>query len=213
MGTRSSRVPETASQRGIRVAFDENVPAVLAKVFIALAKESPIRGASKGIIWERAADYAPGRKKGERRDDVPWLDKFAAAGGHAVISGDVNMRRRNHEKLALYHHGFVVVFFEAQWSNWNFFHRTGLMLHWWGDIISKIRTAAPGTFWVVPCSYPREAPELRNMSLGLARLLKDAPKPKTEKRKRGGTPRRRPSDERQHGFIDKLDGGRRDKNN
>ena len=101
MGKRSSRLRNAATDGGIKVAFDEHVPPAIAKVFIALAKENPIRRVSKGIVWERAVDYvASKRPKGTRRNDVPWLDNFAAAGGRAIISGHVNMRRKPHERSA-----------------------------------------------------------------------------------------------------------------
>ena len=84
---------------------------MIAKVFIALARESPrIRSIANGFVWERAANHSLGRERGTRRTDVPWIDRFAASGCRAIISGDVNMRHRTHEKLALYHHGFVVIF-------------------------------------------------------------------------------------------------------
>jgi hypothetical protein len=158
----------------------------MAKVFLALLKERTVRRISEGLSFHLAADYAP--KVSDRdyikKSDIPWLDRFAAAGGHAVISGDVKMRHKPHEKLALYSHGFVVVFFEPQWSNWKFCRKSALMLHWWEEITTKIRSADKGTFWVVPCDWPPKGGELRNASLGLAQLLADRPTKKLEKRKR-----------------------------
>ncbi len=195
----------------MKIAFDEHVPPVIAKVFIALAKESSIQRVSKGLEWERAADYAPKKTDEDytKNSDVPWLDRFAAAGGRAIISGDVKMRSKPHEKLALHQHGFVVIFFEPQWAQWGFFHKTGLMLHWWGEIISKIRTADRGTFWVVPCSWPRHDAALRNASLGLAKLLKDAPGRKgagRQKRKRAALRPKGSGDVRQSAFLEALEG-------
>jgi hypothetical protein len=155
----------------LKVAFDQHVPAALAKVFITLAKERAIRRVSEGLVFEEASNYAPsvGDRDYIRRNDVPWLDRFAAAGGHAVISGDVKMRKRAHERLALYHHKFVVVFFEPQWGAWNFFRKSALMLHWWEEITHKIKNAEKGTFWVVPSAWPGTPGQLRNVSLGLGK--------------------------------------------
>jgi hypothetical protein len=144
---------------------------------------------------------------------VPWLDRFAAAGGHAVISGDVKMRHKPHEKLALYQHGFVVIFFEEQWAHWSSLRRSALMLHWWEEIAAKITTAAPGTFWVVPCSWPAKGGELRNASLGLAQLLKDSPHGEKALRKarKPSAPRTKPSEDvRQEAFLDKFNGMKND---
>jgi hypothetical protein len=161
----------------LKVAFDEHVPPALAKVFIALAKERPIQKISGDLTLERAGDYAPKPKDGDyiRNSDVPWLDRFAETGGHAIISGDVRMRRRPHERLALYQHGLIVVFFEGQWGSWNFFRKTALMVHWWPEICQKIKGAEKGTFWVVPSAWPPKGGDLLNVSLGLAQLLRDKP--------------------------------------
>jgi hypothetical protein len=128
-------------------------------------------------VFEKAADYAPvsGDRDLVKNSDVPWLDRFAAAGGHAIISGDVKMRERAHERLALYHHGFVVIFFAPQWAQWNFFRKSSLMLHWWETIVHKIKTAENGTFWSVPKTWPDTPGQLTNVSIGLAKLLKDNP--------------------------------------
>ena len=190
------------------------MPPVIAKAFLALANESPIRRIAKDFIWERATDYAPKSSDRDyvRKSDVPWLDRFAAAGGRAIISGDVKMRHNPHEKLALYQHGFVVVFFEKQWAQWDFFQKSALMLHWWKVIIDKIKSAPNGTFWVVPCNYPKgnEQANLRNASLGLAKLLRDVPERANRppaSRPRSGR-RQRMADERQSAFLATFDGAK-----
>ena len=177
-----------------------------------------MKAVSKGLILELAKQYEPALTDGDyiKRSDVPWLDRFAAEGDHAIISGDVKMRTKHHEKLALYENGFVTIFFERKWNDWNFFRKSALMLHWWEEISTKIKTADRGTFWVVPCTWPaRGQAELRNVSLGLAQLLKDNPNKKAALRK----PRTqiakqlaKPSDQRQSTLLDgsgaiKLRGG------
>jgi hypothetical protein len=74
-----------------------------------------------GLVLEKASNYAPKLTDADyiRKSDVPWLDRFAKAGGHAVISGDVKMRIGDHERLCFYQHGFVAIFFEQQWNNWS----------------------------------------------------------------------------------------------
>jgi hypothetical protein len=185
----------------------------MARAFLAFIKERAIQRVSRGLIFELAADHAPKATDADHipKSDVPWLDRFAAAGGHAVISGDVKMRRKTHEKLALYNHGFVVIFFEPQWAGWNSFRKSALMLHWWEEITNKIKTADEGTFWVVPCAWPTSVGQLRNASLGLAKLLKDAPGKRKERPKRKRFPNQKPGREnRQSTFVDKLAESRRD---
>lgn len=139
------------------------------------AKVPAIRRVSKGLILVKAGDYEPKKTDHDyvKGNDAPWLDRFAADGGHAVISGDTKMAQRLHEKLCLYEHGFVTVFFEPQWNGWNFFRKTALLLHWWEEVATKIKVAEKGTFWAVPAAWPTKGGELRNTSLGLAKLLKD----------------------------------------
>ena len=193
----------------MKVAFDQHVPISIAKTFIAIAKERAIQRISKGLIWEKAEDYAPKTTDRDyvRKSDVPWLDRFAAAGGHAVISGDVSMRAKSHEMLALYQHGFVTIFFETPWGNWASTKKSALMLHWWEEISTKIKAADRGTFWIVPCSYPQKDGQLRNVSLGLAQFLRDAPhrgiKPVMPERPVVERPPK-PQDDRQFELLDKL---------
>lgn len=162
----------------MKVAFDENVPPLIAKVFLALVDTKQLRRKYKDITLHLAKDFAPKTSDRDyiKNSDVPWLDRFAASGGRAVISGDVQMRTKHHEKLALYQNGFVTIFFERQCGQWNFYHRSALMLYWWEEIMEKIYSADRGTFWVIPASWPeREKKQLRNVSIGLAKLLKDNP--------------------------------------
>lgn len=197
----------------MKVAFDEHVPIAVAKVFLSLAQERPLRRSSGDLTFHLARDYAPRITDADyiRKSDVPWVDRFAAAGGRAIISGDVKMRGKVHERLALYQHGFVVIFFERQWGEWNFFHKSGLIMHWWEEIVQKIRSAERSTFWVVPCEWPRRDGELRNVSLGLAQMLKDNPSrsKKVRARRRSAVPKER-GDERQAAFLEMLDAEQKD---
>jgi hypothetical protein len=97
--------------------------------------------------------------------------------------------------------------FELPWSRFSSLRRSALMLHWWEEIATKLTTAAPGTFWVVPCAWPAQGGELRNASLGLAKLLKDLPTPKKKKRALQKRESARPTparDGRQEAFLDRL---------
>ena len=151
----------------------------MAKVFLNLVQHKRVAKTIKGLTFEQATDYAPQRGDADyqKGSDVGWLNRYAAAGGHAIISGDVNMRQNAHERFALYENGFVVVFFESQWGGWDVFHQSALMLHWWEIIVDKVRRADKGTFWVVPSAWPIKGGESKNVSFGLAALLKDAPRP------------------------------------
>ena len=181
----------------------------MAKLFLGLIREKRVAKTIRGLTFEKAADYAPKAEDGDyvKGSDVPWLNRFAVAGGHAIISGDVKMRQKAHERFALYENGFVVLFFETHWGEWNFFQKSALMLHWWEIMVDKIRHADKGTFWVVPCNWPVKGGKLRNVSFGLAQLLKDNPTRATSPRKHrlAASLNDKNADERQQGFMDTLD--------
>lgn len=195
----------------MKVAFDHHVPPAVAKVFLALANERAVKAVSFDLILERSEKYEPKITDGDyiKGSDAPWLDRFAAAGGRAVISGDVKMRVRHHEKLALYQNGFVTIFFQRKWNQWNFFRKSALLLHWWEEIVIKMRTADKGTFWEVPCAWPPKGEaELMNVSFGLAKLLQDNParrSPRATPRNRVAKRPAKPADPRQDGFLDDFD--------
>jgi len=48
------------------------------------------------------------------KNDVPWIRRFAHAGGRIIISGNTNMRNVPHERLALIENGMIVIFFESR---------------------------------------------------------------------------------------------------
>ena len=139
----------------MKVAFDENMPRALVRVFQILSKERKFQNLSAGLDIRSAADYTPeeGQPDHSYRNDAPWISRFAADGGRVIISGDTAMKSRPHERLALVELGMVTIFFESQWSQWKFFKKCSLLLHWWPEIIKTIGKAQPGTFWHIPSHW------------------------------------------------------------
>jgi len=139
----------------LKVAFDENMPIVLVRVFQTFAGEKRFRLLSGNLVVESARDYVPkpGEKGHGERSDTPWIEKFAAAGGRVIVSGNTKMRQVPHERLALVQAGMIVFFFEARWSQWGFFRKCALLLHWWPVVVKKLKSAKPKEFWCVPCSW------------------------------------------------------------
>jgi hypothetical protein len=157
----------------LKVAFDENIPPAMARVFQILATEKQFQWLIAGLVIERAKDYTP--KKGDpdylKNDDVPWIKRFSAAGGKIIISGNTKMKTRPHERMALVQEGMVTIFFESQWSNWKFHRKCALLLHWWPHVVKTVKTAKPGTFWHVPCDW-KEDGKLRAVSNEDGKLTK-----------------------------------------
>lgn len=157
----------------MKVVFDQNVPIGLVRVLQNFASEHQFRKISGDFTIKAAADYTPKRGDDDYRpkDDVPWLKRFADDGGKVVISGDVRMKTRPHERLALIEHGFIVIFFEAQWSDWKFWRKCALLIHWWPVIAAKIRRSRKAAFYHVPCNWV-DGGELRWVSNKDPKLLK-----------------------------------------
>ena len=157
----------------MKVVFDQNVPIGLVRVLQTFAKEHQFRKISGNFEIKAAVDYTPmpGDDDYRPNNDVPWLKRFADDGGKVVVSGDTNMKNRAHERLALIEGGFVVIFFEPQWSNWKFWRKCALLIHWWPVIAAKIRRAKKASFYHVPCHWVEDG-KLRWVSNRDPRLLK-----------------------------------------
>jgi hypothetical protein len=157
----------------LKIAFDENVPHAMVRVFQTFANEYQLKKLSGNFEVKSARDYTPQRGDPDYapNNDAPWLKRFAADGGKVVISGDTNMKYVPHERLALIECGFIVIFFESQWSNWKFFRKCALLLHWWPQVATKARRAKPGSFWHIPCTWSEKG-RLRKVSNEDPRKLK-----------------------------------------
>jgi len=157
----------------LKVAFDENIPPAMARVFQILADEKQFQSLTAGLIIKKAKDYTP--KKGDqdyiKDNDVPWIRRFAADGGKIIISGNTKMKIRPHERKALMQEGMVTVFFESQWSNWKFHRKCALLLNWWPRVVKTVKTSKPGTFWHIPCDWKKDG-KLRAVSNEDAKLTK-----------------------------------------
>lgn len=148
----------------------------MVKVLQEFASDRQLLKLSANLKIEKAQDYYPniGDVDFLRRNDAPWIQRFAKAGGKVVISGNTKMRSVPHERLALVREGMVVIFFENAWNNWDFFAKCSLLLHWWPTIIKKLKTAKPGSFWRIPGTWPPKGKcnllEISNKDLRLLKI-------------------------------------------
>lgn len=141
----------------MKIAFDENTPAAMVRLFQGFQQERSLRDLATGITIGRAQDYYPTPDDPDfvSRSDAPWIRRFAAEGGRAVISADAAMRRKPHERLALVEAQLVVIFFSSAWSGWKFCRKCSLLIHWWPTILTVAKKGKPG-FYSVPTAWPEE---------------------------------------------------------
>ncbi|MER8382335.1 hypothetical protein [Mesorhizobium sp. M1403] len=158
----------------MKVAFDENMPAAMVRVFQLFHKERSLKHIVQGVVIESAKDYTPRLGDGDYqpKNDVPWVKRYAASGGTVIVSGDTKMATVPHERLALVQEGMIVIFFAPKWGQWPFCRKAALLLHWWPTILKHSKKAKPG-FFAVPCAWPDDGKgKLRTISTGEAKLVK-----------------------------------------
>ncbi len=131
----------------------------MATVFQSLASHRGIRKLSSGLVIENAKDYAPRPDDHDyiRRNDAPWIKRFASAGGEAIISGDQKMRSDPAEREALVQTGMVVFFFDPAWNNFKFCDKCAMLLHWWPQTLGIAETAPKPSFWRIPATWNADA--------------------------------------------------------
>lgn len=148
----------------MKVAFDEHIPNDVAKALKALSGDERLLR----VTVYSARKYAPPKAQ----SDVPWLQRFARAGGKVIISGDAKMRGKLHEQRALSDAGFIVFFLARQWNQMRCHEKCAMIIRWWPHILEKMRSASPGEFFELPHSWTLEVmrevtppPEIRGCLL------------------------------------------------
>ena len=177
----------------MKIAFDENMPATLVRVFQALAKEHGFRRHFMNVEIVSSKDYSPslGDPDFVSKSDVPWLVRYKRDGGRIVVSGDTKMPDVPQELRAIVDGGLVAFFFPNQWNKWKFPRKSALILVWLERIIEEARASRPGSLYRIPHNWSPDAAFLRINEPTPLRLLerehhvrpkKAIPKP-TQKRK------------------------------
>jgi hypothetical protein len=96
----------------VKIAFDENMPMAMVRFFENFATERQLRKLTGNFDIESAKKYTPELSDDDyvAKNDVPWIRRFAKAGGRVIISGNTRMREVPHERLALIECGMVTIF-------------------------------------------------------------------------------------------------------
>lgn len=126
----------------LKVALDEHVPNDVARALKALSGDDRLLRVQ--IISARK--YAVPSAS----SDVPWLQRFAKAGGRVIVSGDFRMRSKLHEQRALCEAGFIVFFMARAWNQMRCHEKCAMLIRWWPHILDRIAAATPGQFFELP---------------------------------------------------------------
>jgi PIN like domain len=191
----------------LKIAFDENVPIAMVKVFQTFANERQLRRKIGTFEITRATQYTPKPAEDDfrKKNDAPWIKRFAAAGGKVIVSGDTEMRYVPHERLALIQAGMLVFFFDGKWSQWDFFRKCSLLIHHWPAIAARIKRGKAPAFWHVPLSWNEKA-KLRKVSTDDPKKLKleRKAKPQRPARKSPATKKVQPPAAREPTLLDLM---------
>ncbi len=143
----------------MKVAFDENIPMAMVRVFQSFSKEHQILRLIPGLEVAYAKDYAPARTDKDyiKKSDVPWIKRFSQAGGKVIISGNTRMMSVEAERLALVEEGMIVFFPDGSWNGLRFFDKCALLLRWWPQLAEIAKTASAPSFWRIPATWKSEA--------------------------------------------------------
>jgi PIN like domain len=154
----------------------------MVKVFQTFASERQLKRKTGTFEITSAVHFTP--KPGDndylKKNDVPWIKRFAAAGGKVIISGNTEMRYVPHERLALIQAGMLVFFFDGKWNQWNFFRKCSLLIHHWPAIATRIKRGKAPAFWHIPLSWHEKA-KLRKVSTDDPKKLKIERKAKPQR--------------------------------
>jgi hypothetical protein len=156
----------------VKIAFDENIPRGMVRVFQTLSAESHVLG----VTVVSASDFKPPGEAG----DEHWVRRFAADGGRMLISGDERMRTVPQERAALSTHRIITFFFDSRWNKSNGFVKCAMLLNWWPRIIEIAASSRPGQCWQIPFQWNWTA--MRDVTPGDMR-----PQPRRSRRVRGSS--------------------------
>lgn len=82
--------------------------------------------------------------------DEDWIMSFARSGGHALISADQKMLKRDTLIQCISETGLIGIYLPPSWAGLRGDAQLAYFIHWWRKIEDKIEAASLGTAWIVP---------------------------------------------------------------
>lgn len=82
--------------------------------------------------------------------DEDWIMSFARSEGHAIVSADQKMLKREALVQSISETGLIGIYLPAVWAGQQRDQQLAYFVHWWRKIEQKIEAASLGTAWIVP---------------------------------------------------------------
>lgn len=89
---------------------------------------------------------------GARTADQTWVPRFAAEGGHAIITADANMLKRPHLIAAVQQPGVSGLILPSAWAQARRHIQASSLIYYWPQIEAAFGNAQPGEFWRLPAA-------------------------------------------------------------
>ena len=91
----------------------------------------------------------------ENVKDQVWLESLGNEGNWVILSGDVSITRKPHERLAWQQSGLTAFFLQRGWMNIGFWDQSWKLVKWWPTIIETAKRFERGHSFSVPVTGSR----------------------------------------------------------
>lgn len=130
----------------MRIMIDENISQRLARSLRDIA----------GVTEYQIVHVRERAPKGTL--DPDWIRGFAADGGTAIVSADLNIRQKPIELLAIMDTGLISFFMPGQWQRCSRWFKAAHLCRWWPAIVQHIHDGVAGDSWEVPLGFSGNGP-------------------------------------------------------
>lgn len=139
----------------MKIAFDEHIAKGLVEAVKVLS------AGDHSIIKCEILSVSDIKEADDGKSDAPWIKRFAAMNGTAIISGDARMRSVPQEREAILESGLTIFFFKREWNKLSQLRKSGFLLCWWSKILARAESG-PVACLEIPLNWtPTEFKEIQ----------------------------------------------------
>lgn len=97
-----------------------------------------------------------------------WIARFAADGGHAILSGDTSMLKRPNELRAIAESGLIIVVMKHPWQGRRRHEQAACLLFHWPQVEELLASAVGGDCIRIPYSFTKGGAEMKKVDYAKA---------------------------------------------